>query len=134
MGGTKDYLSGGGFGKTRYQQVGMTANGIKILKRDDAEFPNTPKYSNTPNTMYAARDSRDRRVKQVTIYGGGSDGREKSKDIDIGHGHTNPDGRKFLENEIHVHVWSNGGRSPYARKPSKKERRLLMIARYGKTK
>lgn len=133
MGGTKDYLEEGGFGITRYTALGVTENGIKVLKRDDTDYPNTPLHSNTPNTMYATRDRRDGRINQVSLYGG-ENGRTKTKDIDIAHLHTNPNGRQFSPEQIHVHDWINGERSKYARKPSKKEKRLLMIARYGKAK
>lgn len=66
------------------------------------------------------------------MYGAGKNGRGKHKDIDIEHEHKNPINKKvFGANEIHVHEYIDGVRSGEARKPSKKERRLLTVARYG---
>lgn len=88
--------------------------------------------SNTPYTMYAALDTDKGFVKQISVYAG-EDGRQKIKDIDFGHKHTNKNGTVFLENQIHVQVYDkNGVRSNDARKPSKKEKRLMKIALYGK--
>ena len=72
-------------------------------------------------------------IKQISVHGG-EDGHIKIKDIDIGHEHTNKlNGMHFSKNEIHVHIYDkNGIRSNEARKPSAKERRLIMQARYGK--
>ncbi len=136
MGGSKKYLKSGGFTEQTFRQVGTTANGIKILARKSDGGSSTPAYSNTPNTMYAKIDKNSGLVNQVTVYGNGKDHRAKMKDIDIGHPHTNPDGKlKFKKNEVHVQEYDkNGNRSNYARKPSKKELRLLMTALYGKRK
>jgi hypothetical protein len=40
--------------------------------------------------------------------------------------------KSFNQNEIHVHEYNGTKRSNIARKPSRKERRLLIVARYGK--
>ena len=139
MGGTKDFLEDGGFSVYRYEQVGITANGIKIIMDSTKGNTNTPMKSNTPYTMYAKYKKDAKMVEQITAYGG-ADGRSKIKDIDIGHVHDNKikQGRKtvilytFGKNDIHVHAYVDGKRSEIARKPSKKERRMFMIARYGK--
>lgn len=133
MGGSKNYNSDGGFSEYDFKQVGTTANGIKIIEpKNKGDNTKTPMFSNTPNTMYVKTS--DGLVNQVTAYGRGKDKRAKSKDIDFGHPHTNPDKKlSFAENNVHVHEYDeNGKRSNYARKPSKKERRLIMVARYGK--
>lgn len=84
--------------------------------------------------MYAKTDQKTGIVKQITVYGNGSDHRSKLKDIDIDHEHGNKINKKyFSRKDIHVHEYDqNGRRSEEARKPSKKERRLIMLARYGK--
>lgn len=130
MGGEKKYLAEGGFTEQTYRTVGVI-NGIKELEKINAGNGNTPLRSNTPYTMYAVRDSKSGQIKQVAVYGG-KDGRQKLKDIDIGHDHTNKkgNGKTFYANEIHVHEYYDGNpHSEIARKPSKKERRLLMLAR-----
>ncbi len=130
MGGTKDYLKSGGFIKQGYLEVGII-NGIKEIDKIGAKNNNTPMFSNTPYTMYASRNTKSGDIQQVAIYARG-DGRGKFKDIDIGHPHKNKDAkqREFLDYEIHVHVYSDDDlRGRIARKPSKKERRLLMLAR-----
>lgn len=135
MGSSKNYIAGGGFSEQGYKQIGTTANGIKIIaNKDSSRASNTPTFSNTPNTAYASIDSKTGMVKQVTVYGKGSEYRGKAKDIDIGHAHNNKgNSLHFNRTEIHVHDYDeNGVRSEEARKPSKKERRLLMVARYGK--
>lgn len=139
MGGSKDYISDGGFSKYEYNQIGTTENGIKIIKNPKAGNTNTPLFSNTPYTAYAKFNKEGTDVEQVSVYGG-IEGRQKIKDIDIGHHHDNKikrNGKKivtksFAETEIHVQEYNGTKRSEIARKPSKKERRLLMIARYGK--
>lgn len=141
MGGTRDYLESGGFSQQKYTQIGTTPNGIKILGHNGASNTNTPARSNTPNTMYAKYNRKSNKIDQVSVYGGNA-GREKIKDIDIEHAHENKIRinrkdkviKKFNESDIHVHEYINGVRSPMARKPSKKERRLLMEARYGNEK
>lgn len=135
MGSTKKYDASGGFSEQDYEQIGTTANGIKIVANKDSSKPsNTPTFSNTPNTAYAAVSPKSGLVRQITVYGKGSEKRGKAKDINTEHYHTNPiNGKRFDKNEIHVHDYDeNGVRSEEARKPSKKERRLLMVARYGK--
>lgn len=139
MGGSKDYIEEGGFAQYKYQQIGITENGIKIIKDPNAGNTNTPLLSNTPYTAYAKFNKSGTLVEQVSVYGG-TDGRQKIKDIDIGHHHDNIKKRNrkkiivksFDETEIHVQEYNGTKRSEIARKPSKKERRLLMIARYGK--
>ena len=139
MGGTKKYLSDGGFSEYDYKQIGETENGIKIISDPKAGNTNTPLFSNTPYTAYAKFNRSGTMVEQVSIYGG-VDGRQKIKDIDIEHPHNNTvkrNGQKviiksFSVNDIHVHEYVGTKRSEKARKPSKKERRLLMIARHGK--
>jgi len=142
MGGTKAYLPSGGFKEQAFESVGTTANGIKILKRVNGRS-STPTFSNTPNTMYAKKDSNGR-VDQISVYGQPENSRAKRKDIDIGHRHYNRDanGRKtthFSIGDVHVHEYRMNSegipiRQQNARKPSRKERRLLMVARYGKEK
>lgn len=132
MGGTKQYIESGGFYKRTYEQIGTTPNGIKITKQIGAANSTTPLYSNTPHTMYAATDKRGT-VKRITVYGR-KNGRDRFKDIDLGHKHSNiADGKKvktFTESDMHVHDYdANGVRNKIARKPSKKERRLIMMAR-----
>lgn len=139
MGGSKKFLPDGGFSEYEYHQVGTTQNGIKIIKDPKAGNTNTPLFSNTPFTAYAKFNKDGTEIVQVSTYGG-KDGRQKIKDIDVGHEHENTikqNGKKvvlktFAENDIHVHEYSGTKRSNIARKPSKKERRLLMIAKYGK--
>lgn len=127
MGGNKDYLESGGFGAYHYEKIGYTHNDIKVIKKKDG-IANTPMNSNTPNTFYAKIDDATGLINQVSSYSG----RQKSKDIDIGHIHTNPGSKKrFEKNDIHIHDYINGKRTRNARKPSKKERRMIMIARYG---
>lgn len=133
MGGSKKYIPSGGFTEQLYECVQLTANGIKIIEpKDKSQKAKTPTFSNTPNTMYAKTS--DGIVNQIAVYGKGVDRRSKLKDIDIGHKHNNPDNElSFGEKDIHVHDYDdNGVRLKNARKPSKKEKRLIMIARYGK--
>ncbi len=131
MGGTKKYLESGGFTEQTYKQIGTTANGIKIIERNDGSR-NTPAFSNTPNTMYAKLDDKGR-VSQIAVYGGNG-GRQKIKDIDIGHTHTNLDGTVFNKNQAHVQEYGGTTRfSNNARKPSRKEKRLIMMARNGRS-
>ncbi len=137
MGGSKQYNPDGGFSQQNYVQIGTTANGIKVVVlKDKNKNANTPLYSNTPSTAYAKIDVKSGMVEQISVYGNGVDKRSKLKDIDINHKHINPDKKlHFGVNDIHVHIYNDKGvRSKFARKPSKKERRLLMIARYGKRK
>ncbi|MCD7722729.1 MAG: hypothetical protein LUH82_02080 [Clostridiales bacterium] len=136
MGGSKKYLKYGGFTEKTFRQEGLTANDIKITVRKSDGMPSTPLYSNAPYTMYAKVDNDNGLVSQVAVYGKGEDHRAKLKDIDIGHTHKNITGNlKFDKKDIHIHEYDkNAVRSKIARKPSKKERRLLMIARYGKRK
>lgn len=139
MGGSKDYLETGGFTVYKYEQIGVTANGIKIINDSTTGNTNTPMKSNTPYTAYAKYEKDTNQVEQITVYGG-SDGRSKVKDIDFGHKHDNKQKRNkktiilktFSVNDIYVHTYSNGKRSEIARRPSKKERRMFMIARFGK--
>ncbi|MBQ3006767.1 MAG: hypothetical protein IJD78_04310 [Clostridia bacterium] len=139
MGGSKDYISDGGFSKYEYNQIGTTENGIKIIDNPNANNTNTPLFSNTPYTAYAKLNKEGTDVEQVSVYGG-IDGRQKIKDIDTEHHHDNKIKRNrkkvvlksFSKHEIHVHEYAGTKRSEKARKPSKKERRLLMVARYGK--
>lgn len=135
MGGSKKYNPDGGFSEQEYRTVGVTANGIKVIApKDKSKNTNTPMFSNTSNTMYAKFSNGV--LNQVAVYGRGKDRRGKLKDIDIGHEHGNPGGKlRFKKTEIHVHDYTDDRpHSKYARKPSKKERRLLMIARYRKRK
>ena len=133
MGGSKTYQPEGGFSEQTFEKIGTTENGIKIIGKVGGGSAKTPMYSNTPNTEYAILDNTGR-VKQISVYGG-KDGRQKIKDIDIGHSHTNKTNKKsFGENEIHVHEYKDGVRSQTARKPSASERRKLMIARRKKYK
>lgn len=137
MGGSKEYEANGGFKNTKFKVKYITLNGIKIIEtKDNAKRPQTPMFSNTPGTMYAKVDNKSGLVNQVSIYGRGADKRAKLKDIDIGHKHSNPDNKlKFYEADIHIHDYDeNCRRSSFARKPSKKEYRLIMVARYGKRK
>ena len=136
MGGTKQYketgtiIAGG-----EYKTVGVTVNGIKKLVKVDSGSINTPQYSHTPGTMYAKTNRMTRKVEQVAVYGNGNDGKLKKKDIDTGHKHTNRiNGMVFEETDIHVHeIDKYGRRSGEARKPSKKEKRLIMVARFGRS-
>lgn len=134
MGGSKKYNPNGGFTEQGYVQTGTTANNIKIIEQKGKNRNyNTPLFSNTPNTMYAKTDVKSGLIEQISVYGNGNEKREKLKDIDIGHSHTNPDKKfHFGANDIHIHAYKEGVRSTYARKPSKKEKHLLMVARYGK--
>lgn len=139
MGGSKKFLPDGGFSEYEYYQIGTTQNDIKIIKNPKASNTNTPLFSSTPFTAYAKFDKDGTSVEQVSVYGG-KDGRQKIKDIDIGHKHDNKIKRNrkkvvlksYAENDIHVHEYNETKRSDIARKPSKKERRLLMIAKYGR--
>lgn len=127
MGGEKDYLESGGFSNYEYREIGYTDNGIKIIQKKHGKA-NTPMKSNTPNTNYAKINDRSKELDQVTSY----KGRQKQKDIDTGHIHVNPgDKRRFEKENIHVHDYVNGKRLQNARSPSKKEKRMIMIARYG---
>lgn len=134
MGSTKTYDSNGGFSTQDYKQIGTTSNGIKIIGRMSTGLSSIPMFSNTPDTMYAKTDKKTGEVKQIVVYGNGIDHRSKLKDIDIDHEHGNKINKKyFSRKDIHVHEYDqNGKRSSYARRPSKKERRLIMVARYGK--
>lgn len=107
MGGNKDYLESGGFKVYRYEEIGYTDNGIKVIKKKDG-IANTPMNSNTPNTAYAKIDDATGLINQISTY----NGRQKSKDIDIGHIHTNPENKKrFEESDIHIHDYINGKRT-----------------------
>ena len=131
MGGTKRYQEAGGFDYQTFEQIGTTSNGIKIIKEIGGNST-TPMYSNTPYTMYASIDSRSQMIEKISVYRS-EKGRRKIKDIDLGHEHTNPDGRYFPADEIHVQIYdSNGIRSNIARRPSKKEKRIFMMAFYGR--
>lgn len=136
MGSSKNYDPSGGFKIHGFVGVGTTANGIKIIEPKNINVNNntqTPFYSSTAGTMYAKASSG--KINQISVYGAGVDKRQKLKDIDFGHYHTNPDKKKhFGKKDIHIHVYNGKNRSSYARKPSKKERRLIMIAIYGKRK
>ncbi len=127
MGGTKYYLETGGFSYYDFKTIGKTVNGIKILEKINGNNSSLPLYSNTPYTMYAIRDSKLKTLKQITIYSSGKDGRQKTKDLDWSHGHG-----KFSKGEIHVHIYEEGKKLKYYRKPSKKERRIVMKALYGR--
>lgn len=134
MGGSKTYLLEGGFTEKTYKQIGTTANGIKIIKRKDSNNSAAPAYSNTPHTMYATINMETNTIKQIAVYGG-NDGRKRIKDIDTLHEHKNHVNgkitKRFDYNDIHVHEYDeNGMRLKIARKPSKKERRIIMIAQY----
>lgn len=127
MGGNKDFLKSGGFSKYEYNEIGYTANGIKIIQKKHGK-PNTPMNSNTRNTVYAKIDHKTNLINQISTY----KDRHKQKDIDIGHIHVNPGNkRRFEKEKIHVHDYLNGDRLRDARSPSKKEKRTIMIARYG---
>ncbi len=136
MGGTKQYLSSGGFSEQTYKQIGTTSNGIKILGKVKGNNSATPGRSNTPFTQYAALDSKNGSLKQISFYGR-ENGRQKIKDIDFGHSHDNIINGKivksFKDNEIHVQVYDKHGiRSSIARKPSRKERRVFYTALSGR--
>lgn len=131
MGGSKKFDDFGNLKEQTYKTVGITKNGVKILAKIGGGSANLPMFSNTPFTAYAARDSKTSELKQISIYGG-KNGRQKVKDLDWSHRHENPDGTVFLQGQIHVQMYnSKGERIDYARKPSKKEKRIVMIARYG---
>lgn len=83
MGGSKKYLSDGGFSEQTYKAVGVTANGIKVLEKVDEASRNLPQYSNTPGTVYASLRSNDL-PKQITYYDGE---RRHYKRIDLDHDH-----------------------------------------------
>lgn len=134
MGGEKDLIESGGFKEQKFEHIATTTNGIKVLRAKSGDNK-TPTYSNTPGTMYAKSD-RQGKVNQVSVYGRGGDGRGKMKDIEMGHNHRNKINGKtvqrFKPQQIHVQEYSaNGQRKSWARKPSKKERRIFMLARYG---
>lgn len=134
MGGSKKYIDTGGFEEQTYKQIGTTSNDIKIVKKIGEDNSNTPMFSNTPYTMYAVLNSEDNILKQISIYGG-KDGRQKIKDIDYGHEHTNINGNgmHFAKNEIHVQRYIGMKRlTNQARKPSKKEKRIFMMALQGR--
>lgn len=131
MGGTKRYQESGGFDFKTYKQIGETSNGIKILEKIGDKNTNTPMYSNTPYTMYAVLDEHGI-IKQISVYRE-ENGRKKIKDIDFGHEHTNSDGTHFNKGEIHVQLYDGFVRlSDKARRPSKKEKRIMMMALYGR--
>ena len=88
MGGSKKYISDGGFSLYEYNQIGTTQNGIKIIDNPRANNTNTPLFSNTPHTMYAKLNKEGIMVEQVSVYGG-KNGREKMKDIETEHQHDN---------------------------------------------
>ena len=123
MGGTKQYLSEGGFSEYKYKTVEILPNGAKVVQKKESDNNSLPSYSNTPYTYYAVADNEG--IKQITYYGGGKDGRRKTKDIDWRHGHG-----KFKAGEIHVHLYENGVKTTYYRKPSKKEKRVVMTSIY----
>ena len=124
MGGSKKYNPNGGFTEQTYKTVGITANGIKILEKIKGGSSSLPIHSNTPNTMYAVRDSKTKELKQVSAYGG-KNGRNKIKDIDWSHEHA-----PYID--IHVHEYNKDGQKIKVRKPSKKERRIAMRVRNGR--
>lgn len=127
MGGNKDFLKSGGFSKYEYNEIGYTANGIKIIQKKHGK-PNTPMNSNTANTTYAKINDVSGKLDQITFY----KGRQKLKDVDLDHIHVNPGNKRRFEKEtIHVHDYLDGDRLRDARSPSKKEKRTIMIARYG---
>ncbi len=130
MGGSKQYNADGGFITQTYKQSGTTSNGIKILDSNINQSNGLPLFSNTPHTMYAER--KNEKVIQISVYGGGKDGRMKLKDIDWGHPHKNNGVTKMWQiGQIHVHEYNGRTRSTMARNPSTKERRLAMMASYG---
>lgn len=131
MGGSKRYQESGGFDYQTFETIDTTSTGIKILKGVDGNST-TPMYSNTPYTMYASLDTKTNKIEKISVYRG-PDGRKKNKDIDYGHKHTNPDGKIFPEDKIHVQEYNEEGvRSIIARKPSKKEKRIFFTALYGR--
>ena len=131
MGGSKLYKMDGGFAKQTFEQTGIV-NGIKVVRGIGRDNSNPPLYSNTPYTMYASINKTTGNINQVSVYGG-KGGRAKIKDIDTEHEHKNKYMGKvkqvFAINQIHVQEYKDGQRYKNARKPSKKERRLLMLAR-----
>ena len=133
MGSTKWYKENGAPG-AEYKEIGRTANKIKIVQPIKSKSENTPAYSNTPNTMYAALKGSTGKLKQISVYGRGADGRGKKLDIDIGHEHTNKiNGMHFKTRDMHVHEYDkNGVRATEARKPNKRERKLMRKALYGR--
>lgn len=120
MGGSKNYISSGGFSKQEYKSVGKTKNGIKILEKREGGSSSLPLYSNTPNTVYAIRDSNSKALKQISFYGG-KDGRIKIKDLDWSHEHK-------PYKSIHVHEYDSAGVRKRVRKPSKKEKRIVLMS------
>ena len=70
MGGSKKYISDGGFSLYEYNQIGTTQNGIKIIDNPRANNTNKPLLSNTPHTMYAKLNKEGIMVEQVSVYGG----------------------------------------------------------------
>lgn len=131
MGGTKRYKGEGVFDYQTFETIGTAGDDIKILKKIGGKST-TPSYSHTPYTMYAAVDEKTGKIEKVSVYMG-ADGRQKIKDIDLGHMHRNPDGKIFPEDKIHVQIYDeNGIRSKIARYPSKKEKRIFLTTLYGR--
>ena len=134
MGGSKKYDPGVGIKTQTYKQIGITSTGVKIVTKIEGTSENTPLYSNTPYTQYAALEGKTRKLKQISTYSGGVDGREKIKDVEMGHEHTNKkNGLHFGINDLHTQVYKNGIRDSEARKPSSKEKREFYMALYGRS-
>lgn len=127
MGGSKDFFTKGIFTYTAVAEVA----GLKILKGTGGKH-NLPKYSHRSLAYVKTGRSRgatEEHTKTVTFYRN----QEKLKDLDWDHKHTNKiNHRVFEKYSSHVHDYVNGRRSGEARLPSKKERRIGMMVRYGR--
>lgn len=126
MGGTKQYEKYGEIREPEYKQVGVTSNGIKVLQGLNKNSSGLPRYAHTPFTMYATTDSNTNELKQISGYGGKS-GLVKIKDLDWSHPHE-----EFKKGDIHVHIYENGIKTKKYRKASRKERRIVYMARNGR--
>ncbi len=128
MGGSKGFAKRGEY---TFESVG-TISGIKVLKGIEGTGKHgLPKFSNTSEAYIKPATVRNGIGKPSAIRI--MKGQAGYKDIEWGHPHRNPDGRLFKRDEPHVHdLLPNGGHSPYARKPSKRERRLMRMVKYGK--
>ena len=128
MGGSKGFAERGEY---TFESVG-TISGIKVLKGIEGTGKHgLPMFSNTSDAYIKPANLKSRITEPVSIRV--MMGQTGFKDIEWGHPHTNPDGRSFKKGEPHVHdLIPGGGHSPYARKPSKRERRLIRMVQNGK--
>ncbi len=131
MGSSKSFDSAGTLMKYEWQKI-IVANGVKVLYKKDGR-QSTPILSRSPNSIYARISTKTGKIDQISVYNAN---RNKIKDIDWGHDHTNEDGTRFNKGEIHVQEYQGvERRSNSARKPTKSEQKLArkMMA-VGKTK